>query len=93
MLGGATFLRKYVLAISVVFVVYGYSANLGLLNYNTEHSWLSFPCAIGGGLGHTISEVSKERNFSIYLDCPKWTTSSWFSLFDIILCRYSLPSH
>lgn len=42
------FLRKYVFAISVVFVVYGYSANLGLLNYNTAHSWLSFPCAIGG---------------------------------------------
>ena len=48
MLGCATFLRKYVFAISVVFVVYGYSANLGLLNYNTAHSWLSFPCAIGG---------------------------------------------
>lgn len=47
-------LQNVCITISLVLAVYGIVSKLGLLNYNIAHTWMSFPCAIGGCMALTF---------------------------------------
>lgn len=86
-----SFIDKGVLAISIFLLGLGVYWNLGLLNYNTHHLWLSFPCAIGGSivlcrLSYTLLRI---KFTPPNMGCTKWITNFRIPLFAFILCRCS----
>lgn len=66
---GKPYLQNICLMVSLALGVYGVISNLGLLNYNTLHTWMSFPCAIGGCM---IVVAIFRQNFNIKLPPPIW---------------------
>lgn len=66
-------IRTSILILSFFLTIIGCYYHLGLLNYQTLHSWMSFPAAIGGCL--LLSEVSykllQQKLPPPYLGCKK----------------------
>lgn len=84
--------RLLLMIVAVPLLVLGIYLKLGLLNYNSLHSVMSFPCALGGcvSISFLMSRLLQRKIAPPHLDCTKWTSRIGVPLFDIVLCRCSI---
>lgn len=71
-----------VIMLSLVIMILGFYFKVGLLNYNTLHTWLSFPAAIGGCC--FVSSICK-RFVTNKLPPPDLDSKTWDANFGISL--------
>lgn len=71
------YVEYLVLPLSFILMILGLYSGIGLLNYNTSHTWLSFPAAIGGCI--FVSSIFK-RYVTEKLPPPIWIAKQGMSV-------------
>lgn len=84
--------RLLLMIAAVPLLVLGIYLKLGLLNYNSLHSVMSFPCAVGGcvSISFLMSRLLRRKITPPHMDCTKWTSRIGIPLFVIVLYRCSI---